>query len=163
MGFTRETIRETEFSFLRETVNAPRRPAGSRWVPLGSCACKFLWTRLHVHAIKDSIRVKNEPGFTESRLRVHGASVCPPPLYSSHHIIIYQPTVHPLTGYTSHLHRLFLHIYIFIYIYKYFLLFYIYTYFIILFTPTAQEHFVNSYPYVIYVIYVCMSVMCLSV
>ena len=31
MGFTRETIRETECSFLRETVNAPRRPAGSRW------------------------------------------------------------------------------------------------------------------------------------
>ena len=32
MGFTRETIRETECSFLQETVNAPRRPAESRWV-----------------------------------------------------------------------------------------------------------------------------------
>ena len=169
MGFTRETIRETvcvfsietfytkntECSFLRETVNAPRYsssaprrrpsppPPPLKWTndstkdsfillneiertesvkwselpittfvsfffccgvffsaffsclchrysatnrrggvlqriqsdPLGSCACKFLWTRLHLHAIKDSIRVKNEPGIIESRLRVHGASI----------------------------------------------------------------------------------------
>ena len=51
------------------------RSSSSRWVPLGSCACKFLWTRLHVHAMKDSIRVKNEPGFIDSRLRVNGASM----------------------------------------------------------------------------------------
>ena len=46
---------------------------------LGSCARKFLFTRLLVHAIKKWIRVKNESGFRQTRLRVHRALVraCP--------------------------------------------------------------------------------------
>src|SRR4029434_7506712 len=42
-------------------------------------------------------------------------SVCPPLLISSH-LIIYQPTVHPFTGYTSPLHRL-NHLYILHYLF----------------------------------------------
>ena len=65
-------------SVVCATVTAPLTGVGGvlqriQSDPLGSCACKFLWTRLHLHAIKDSIRVRNEPGIIESRLRVHGA------------------------------------------------------------------------------------------
>ena len=68
-------------SVVCATVTAPLTGVGGvlqriQSDPLGSCACKFLWTRLHLHAIKDSIRVKNEPGIIESRLRVHGAWDC---------------------------------------------------------------------------------------
>ena len=68
-------------SVVCATITAPLTGVGGvlqriQSDPLGSCACKFLWTRLHLHAIKDSIRVKNEPGIKESRLPYHTLFKC---------------------------------------------------------------------------------------
>src|SRR4029434_3364499 len=65
-------------SVVCSTVKAPPTGVGDvlqriQSDSLGSCARKFLFTRLRVYAIKKWSRVKNESGFRQTRLRVHGA------------------------------------------------------------------------------------------
>src|SRR4029434_4692980 len=67
-------------SVVCSTIKAPPTGVGDvlqriQSAPLRSCARKFLLTQLRVHEIKKWIRVKNESGFRQPRLRVHGALI----------------------------------------------------------------------------------------